>query len=237
MQKNGVKIVIRLVLLAALIALLYASRELPLADWLAELAGWASDNPVAGALTFIVLTILATVALLPGWIAMMLGGLIFGLHLGLVYTMLGITGGAVAGFLVGRTLARNWVERRIAGNEMLLALDDVLDEQAFKIVALTRVALIFPFNLLNYAYGVTRVHLPAYALGTAVGMLPIVGLYVYLGTLAQDLSQILAEGADLGAGVWWAVGIATVAIVSVVSTVRKALNRSLQLRAQETEQA
>ena len=229
------KALLRVVVFALILALAFLARELPFADWLGWLENWARQNPVAGAFTYIGLTIVATVALMPGWIMMMLGGLVFGLTPGIAYAMLGIVGGAVAAFHVGRRLTRKWIERRIAGNVHLLALDDALDEKALSIVVLTRLALIFPFNLLNYAYGVTRVGTAAYAAGTAIGMLPIVAIYVYLGTLARDMSQILAEGANVGPGAWWAVAIAAIAILGVVLIVRRALARALQRRMRDTE--
>ncbi len=226
---------IRIFFVAAVVALIFFGRGLPLAEWLAGLEVWARQHPIAGAVAYIVLTILATAALMPGWIMMMLGGLVFGLTLGIVYAMLGIVGGSVAAFFVARKLTRRWVERRISGNAHLLALDDALDEKAFFIVALTRIALVFPFNILNYAYGVTRVETATYAAGTAVGMLPIVVIYVYLGTLAHDMGQILSEGANIGPGAWWAAAVATIAIVSVVVIVRRALARALQQRQRDTE--
>ncbi len=229
------KTLLRVIFIVMVVALAVSARGLPIADWLVGLESWARQYPLAGAVAYILLTIVATVALLPGWVSMMLGGLIFGLTMGLVYAMLGIIGGATAAFLVGRTLARKWVERRIAGNVHLLALDDALDEQAFTIVALTRIALVFPFNLLNYAYGVTRVNIGVYSAGTAVGMLPIVGIYVYLGTLARDMSQILSEGANIGPDAWWAVAVAAVAIFAVVLIVRRALGRALQRRMRESD--
>ena len=229
------KTLLRVIFIVMVVALAVSARGLPIADWLAGLESWARQYPLAGAVAYILLTIVATVALLPGWVSMMLGGLMFGLTMGLAYAMLGIIGGATAAFLVGRTLAREWVERRIAGNVHLLALDDALDEQAFTIVALTRIALVFPFNLLNYAYGVTRVNIGAYSAGTAVGMLPIVGIYVYLGTLARDLSQILSAGANIGPDAWWAVAVAAVAIFAVVLIVRRALGRALQRRMRESD--
>ncbi len=229
------KTLLRVIFIVMVVALAVSARGLPIADWLVGLESWARQYPLAGAVAYILLTIVATVALLPGWVSMMLGGLIFGLTMGLVYAMLGIIGGATAAFLVGRTLARKWVERRIAGNVHLLALDDALDEQAFTIVALTRIALVFPFNLLNYAYGVTRVNIGVYSAGTAVGMLPIVGIYVYLGTLARDMSQILSEGANIGPDAWWAVAVAAVAILAVVLIVRRALGRALQRRMRESD--
>ncbi len=229
------KTLLRFLFVVIIVGLAVSVRGLPIVDWLAGLESWARQYPLAGAVAYVLLTVVATVLLLSGWVSMMLGGLIFGLTLGLAYAMLGIIGGAAAAFLVGRTVARKWVERRIAGNVHLLALDDALDEQAFTIVALTRVALIFPFNLLNYAYGVTRVNIGAYSAGTAVGMLPIVGIYVYLGTLAQDMSQILSEGANIGPDAWWAAAVAAAAILAVVLTVRRALGRALQKRKGELD--
>lgn len=226
----------RLFFVVVVVALIYLARDLPFEQWLAALERGASNYPVAGALAYIIVTIVATAILTPGWILMMLGGLVFGAALGFLYAMAGIVGGAVAAFFVGRTLARNWVERRIADNVHLMALDDALDDQAFTIVALTRVALVFPFNILNYAYGVTRVSVPAYAAGTALGMIPIVGFYVYLGTLADDIGQILTEGADVGDSAWWAAALAAVAIVSVVLVVRRALSRALEKRRREHEE-
>jgi len=64
-------------------------------------------------------------------------------------------------------------------------------------------------------------------------MLPIAGFYVYLGTLANDMSQILNEGADIGSNVWWAIAVALLAIVAVVLTVRRALNRALRRQTRE----
>jgi len=66
-------------------------------------------------------------------------------------------------------------------------------------------------------------------------MLPIVAIYVYLGTLAHDMGQILSEGANIGSGAWWAVAVAAIAIVSVVLIVRRALARALQRRQRDTE--
>ena len=226
---------IRILFVVAFIAVIFFARELPFAEWLAGLESLARRYPVAGALAYIAVTIVATAALMPGWVMMMLAGLVFGPVLGLAYAMTGLVGGAVAGFFIGRTVARNWVARRIAGNAHLMALDDALEEQAFTIVALTRIALVFPHNVLNYAYGVTRVKLPAYTAGTAVGILPIVSFYVYLGTLAHDMSQILEEGAQFGPGVWWGVAIAAIAIITVLLVVRRALVRALQRRERDPE--
>lgn len=220
----------RLLIVAAVVVAVVSLRALPVNVWLQGIEQWVDARPVAGVAAYLVATIIAVVALTPGWIPMMLAGLLFGFLPGLLYGLLGITIGATAALVTGRTLVRSWVEQRIAGNPQMLALDDALEEQAFTIVALTRVALVIPFNMLNYAYGLTRVSAPVYAAATAVGMLPVVALYVYLGTLARDISEILAGEAEAGAGAWWFAGIAAVAIVMVVFVVRRAVQRSLARR-------
>lgn len=223
-------IIKRLAVVAVLVAVIALFRTLPVGEWLSDVEGWAAHHPVAGAVLYLALTTLAAVALTPGWIPMMLAGLVFGLMPGLIYGLIGTVAGATAAMLAGRTLARGWVEKRIAGNNRLLALDEVLDEKAFMIVALTRVALVIPFNLLNYAYGLTRVNTRTYALATAVGMLPIVALYGYLGTLAGDMGQILAGETQAGLGNAWVVGIAAFVIIVVVVFVGRAVNRELDSR-------
>lgn len=205
-------------------------RLLPAGDWLAGAETWFRDHPLAGALVYVAATVLAVVALVPGWLPMMLAGVLYGLLPGILLGTLAVTLGAVAALFVGRTVARAWVERRIAGNRMLLALDDALDAQAFSIVALTRVALVIPFNLLNYAYGLTRVRTPTYAAATAAGMLPIVALYAYLGTLARDIGEVLAGKARPDPDAWWIAGIAAVAIAIVVVVIRRAVRRALESR-------
>ncbi len=202
-------------------------RTLPVGDWLIGIEAWVQANPVAGRFAYLGLAVAGIVALTPGWIPMMLAGLLFGLLPGVLYGLLAITIGATAAMLTGRTLARSWVEKRISGNKQLLALDDALDEQAFTIVALTRIALVIPFNMLNYAYGLTRVRLPVYALGTAVGMLPVVALFAYLGTLTRDISEVLSGEANATIDGWWLGAIALIAISIVVIVVRRTVKRTL----------
>ncbi|MDH3746640.1 MAG: TVP38/TMEM64 family protein [Gammaproteobacteria bacterium] len=220
----------RILAVALVIGAIVLARTLPVGEWLQGLELWIRAHTVVGALAYLGLTIVAVVALTPGWIPMMLAGLLFGFMPGLLYGLFGISAGAVVALLAGRTLARGWVEKRISGNARMLALDDALEEQAFAIVALTRVALVIPFNMLNYAYGLTRVSTPTYAAATIVGMFPIVALYVYLGSIARDISQVLAGDTDSGPGTWWVAGIAIVAIAIVIFVVRRAVRRALDRR-------
>lgn len=212
---------------AALIGLLLLLRELPLLEWLNAATDWVALNPAKGALLYLGATTLAGIAMTPGWIPMMLAGLLFGLKLGLPLAVLGILLGATAAFLTGRSLLRGWIEKRIAGNRRLLAIDSALDNQAFTIVLLTRLALLIPYNLLNYVYGLTRVRLTTYMAATAVGMSPIIAMYVYMGTLARDIGQILDGQHTGGVTRWWLGGIALIAIVAVTVVINRAASRAL----------
>src|SRR5207302_6285236 len=104
---------------------------------------------------------------------------------------IGATLGATAAFLVGRYLARDWVAHRIEANQKFKAIDQAVGREGGKIVLLTRLSPIFPFNLLNYAFGVTQVTLRSYFLASAVGMIPGTILYVYIGSVA---GMVAAEG-------------------------------------------
>ena len=147
---------------------------------------------------------------------------------GLPLALLGITAGAFGAFLAGRSLGRAWVERRMGDSLKLQALDEAVNAQSFYIVFLTRFAIVLPFNVLNYAFGLTRVTNTTYVAATALGMLPAVLLYVYLGTLADDFGAILAGDVRPASGTWWIAAGAIVGIVAVVWTVQRAARHALQ---------
>ena len=218
----------RLLVVAGIAGFAILFRALPVTEWLEQLARLYEQYPVAVPVAYIAVVTVATVALFPGWISMMLGGLLFGLLPGMPYALLGITAGAFGAFLAGRVLGRSWVERRMGDSLKLQALDDAVNAQSFYIVFLTRFAIVLPFNVLNYAFGLTRVSAPTYVAATALGMLPPVLLYVYLGTLADDFGAILAGDVRPASGAYWIAAIAIVAIVAIVWIVQRAAKRALR---------
>ena len=218
----------RLLVLAGIVVFAILFRTLPVTDWLEQLARLNEQYPVAVPVAYVVAVTIATVALFPGWISMMLGGLLFGLLPGLPFALLGITAGAFGAFLAGRALGRTWVEQRMGDNLKLQALDEAVNAQSFYIVFLTRFAIVLPFNVLNYAFGLTRVSAVTYVVATALGMLPAVLLYVYLGTLADDFSGILAGDVRPASGAYWIAVFAIVAIAAVIWIVQRAARRALQ---------
>ncbi|MBE9201517.1 MULTISPECIES: TVP38/TMEM64 family protein [unclassified Nodularia (in: cyanobacteria)] len=195
--------------------------------WLRNALQWIDSLGAVGALAFILLYIVATVAFLPGSILTLGAGVVFGVVMGSIYVFIGATIGATAAFLVGRYLARGWVAKKIAGNHKFRAIDEAVGREGLKIVLLTRLSPIFPFNFLNYAYGVTGVSLKDYFLGS-VGMIPGTIMYVYIGSLAGSIATIGTEAQPDNPGVQWAIRIigfiATVAVtVYVTKVARKAL--------------
>jgi len=196
---------------------------LPLASWVSALVEWGQQHPVAGPLAYVFFVVVATVLFLPGSVAMMIGGFLFGFMPGFLYAVIAIPVGAQGAFEFGRWVAQPWVSRKVAR------------EEAFVIVVLTRLSLIIPFNLLNYAYGATSVRASTHLLATAIGMLPAVALYVYLGTLARDLGQILSGEAappELG---YWVIGAGIAAIVAATSVIHRTATRALEKHLNEQE--
>lgn len=218
----------RLLVLAGIVLFAILFRTLPVTEWLEQLARLNERYPVAVPVAYVAAVTVATVALFPGWISMMLGGLLFGLLPGLPFALLGITAGAFGAFLAGRALGRTWVEKRMGDNLKLQALDEAVNAQSFYIVFLTRFAIVLPFNVLNYAFGLTRVSAVTYVAATALGMLPAVLLYVYLGTLADDFGAILAGDVRPASGAYWIAVVAIAAIAAVIWIVQRAARRALQ---------
>ncbi|MEH2268141.1 MAG: TVP38/TMEM64 family protein [Nostoc sp.] len=192
---------------------------------------WIDSLGAVGAIAFIALYIIATVAFFPGSILTLGAGVIFGAVLGSLYVFIGATLGATAAFLVGRYLARGWVARKIADNKKFAAIDQAVGKEGLKIVLLTRLSPIFPFNLLNYAFGITGVSLQDYFIGS-LGMIPGTIMYVYIGSLAGNLAMIGTEAQPTNPTLQWAIRIlgliATITVTVYVTRIaRKALEEEL----------
>ncbi|WP_448563799.1 TVP38/TMEM64 family protein [Trichothermofontia sp.] len=192
--------------------------------WLHQALQWIEGLGLGGGLAFMVIYIVATVALLPGAILTLGSGIIFGVILGSIYVLVGATIGAIAAFLVGRYLLRGWISRKIAGNPKFAAIDQAVAKQGFKIVLLTRLSPVFPFNFLNYAFGITGVTLKDYTLGS-IGMIPGTVMYVYLGSLVGDLAMLGMEAQPTNATVPWVIQIVgfmvTVGVTAYVTRVAR----------------
>lgn len=217
----------RLVLVVIFAALVYALYVLPIAGPVTALVNWAQANPLAGGIVYVICVVIATVLFIPGSGSMMIAGYVFGFTTGTLLSAAAITLGAQCAFLVGRLIARDWIAEKVARNRRLVAIEAGLREEAFLIVVLTRLSLVIPFNLLNYAYGITAVRGSTHLLATAAGMLVPVALYVYLGTLARDIGQILSGAATPTALGYWVVGAGIVGITLLTWVMHRAASRAL----------
>lgn len=193
-------------------------------DLLRSALQWVESLGIIGGIAFIAIYIIATVAFLPGSILTLGAGVVFGVQLGTVYVFIGATLGAITAFLVGRYLARGWISKKIEDNSKFAAIDKAVAKEGFKIVLLTRLSPVFPFNLLNYAFGITGVTLKDYALGS-VGMIPGTIMYVYIGSLAGDLARIGTESQPTNPAIQWAIRIigfiATAAVTVYVTRIAR----------------
>lgn len=202
-----------------------------LQTWLLSTLQWVESLGVWGGVAFMGIYIVATVAFLPASILTLAAGVVFGVFLGSCYVFLGATLGAIVAFLVGRYGARDWISQKIAGNKQFLAIDAAVTQAGFKIVFLTRLSPAFPFNLLNYAFGVTGVTLRDYTLAS-IGMIPGTIMYVYIGSLSGDLAKIGAENQPTNITIHWIIQIigliATIAVtVYITRLAQKALAESI----------
>ena len=218
----------RLAMVGIFTGLVYALYVYPVADQVVALVDWAQAHQAAGALVYILCVVLATVLFVPGSGSMMIAGYLFGFSFGTLVSAIAITLGAQCAFLSGRLIARDWIAQKVAGNPRLAAIEAGLREEAFVIVVLTRLSLVMPFNLLNYAYGITSVRGSVHLLATGAGMLAPVALYVYLGTLARDIGQILSGEATPTTLGYWIAAAGIIAIITLTWVMHRAASRALE---------
>jgi uncharacterized membrane protein YdjX (TVP38/TMEM64 family) len=190
---------------------------------------WIESLGVFGPVLFNVIYIVGCVLFLPGSLLTIGAGMIFGFTVGTITVSIGSTLGAIAAFLLARTVLRDWVENRLAAMPRFQALDEAVGREGFKVVLLTRLSPLFPFNLLNFAFGITAVSFRDYMLASWIGMLPGAVLYVYIGTAAKSLAEALAGKTQVrfGEQVLFGCGlVATVVLmVILVRMARKSLSQ------------
>ena len=162
----------------------------------------SEQNHFLAPLVFVGIYAMATLLFLPGSLMTLLGGLMFGPLWGTFLNLAGATLGATLSFLAARYLAADWVERKSSG--WMRKLKDGVEEEGWRFVAFVRLVPVFPFNLLNYALGLTRINLHSYVAATAVFMLPGALGYTWIGYLGGEAAsgaEDLVSKLLLGVGV------------------------------------
>tara|TARA_Y100001960_G_C14728243_1_gene856046 strand:+ start:104 stop:1072 length:969 start_codon:yes stop_codon:yes gene_type:complete len=139
----------------------------------------------ASPLVFIGLYSIATVLFLPGSVITLVGGALFGPLWGVLYNLTGATIGATAAFMISRYLAADWVEKK--SGPRVRHLKTGVEAEGWRFVAFVRLVPLFPFNLLNYAMGLTRIQISHYVVTTYIAMLPGAVAYTYLGYAGREM--------------------------------------------------
>ncbi|MBF0611819.1 MAG: TVP38/TMEM64 family protein [Magnetococcales bacterium] len=145
---------------------------------------WLQQFGILAPVVFILLYAAGTVLFLPGSIMTLLGGVLFGPWLGTFYNLTAATLGATLAFLIARYIASDWVASKSAGR--LKQIMDGVEAEGWKFVAFVRLVPLFPFFILNYALGLTRIRLWHYVAATFICMLPGGAAYTYLGYAGRE---------------------------------------------------
>ncbi len=216
------KILAAVAVVAGLIALW---SFLPVAQWIESFRAWVETQGIWGHVAFALTYALATVALAPGALLTIAAGVAFGLA-GFPTVIIGATVGAGLAFLVGRTIARGWVEKQVEGNRTFKAIDRAIASEGWKIVGLMRLSPLVPFNLQNYFFGVTPVGFWPYLITTFFGIMPGTLLYVWIGSLGAEAGAGFGGGGGASTLKWvfLAVGLVTTLAVTVLVS-RKAAQK------------
>ncbi|MEM9265560.1 MAG: TVP38/TMEM64 family protein [Cyanobacteria bacterium P01_F01_bin.13] len=219
------------VLLAAAPAMAQESAGGGIQGTLQNALNWIEGLGPIAPIVFIIMYIIITISFLPASVVTLGAGAVFGIIKGTVLVFIGAMLGATAAFLIGRYLARDWVSNKVSGNRIFKAIYDAIEKEGRKIIFLVRLSPAFPFNLLNYALGLTNVSLTDYVLGT-VGILPGTILYVYLGGIVGSA----AAGREKTPAEWALLIVGLIATFAVVFIVTKVARKSLQEAIPETSQ-
>lgn len=162
---------------------------LPLKDWLTHVKHWLVTLGPWAMPAFITIYVVATIVGLPAIVLFLLAGTLFGFFKGFMVVSIADTLGASACYLLGRTVARKQIKKWIAKRPQFAELDKAVARKGWKIVFLTRLSPIVPSNILNYGFSLTKVRFWQYFFFSWLGMLPIIALYVYLGSVGANLAS------------------------------------------------
>ncbi len=206
------------VLVAAIVAVLVSAKLFGLGERLVFLREWIEGLGAWGPVAFLALYVVAVVAAIPGSAITVAAGALFGSVLGTILVSIGSTVGAGLSFLIGRYFARGAVEGWLGANERFRKLDRMTERHGAVMVALARLVPLFPFNLVNYGFGLTRVPFWTYLFWSWLCMLP--GTVVYV-VGADALTRAIADGTVP----WMLLGALVVVIAALLMLVRFARAR------------
>jgi len=178
-------------------------------DWIRGLGPW-------GPLAFIAIYVVAIVFFVPASIFTLGAGFVYGMLWGSIYVLVAANIAAAVAFLIGRHFARDWIAHKMEAQPKFKAIDEATARDGWKIVALIRLAPVFPFSIMSYAFGLTRVPFWGYAAAN-FAMVPGTLMYVYFGSVARDLTDKPATPPWIK----WTIGALTVIVIIYVTRFAK----------------
>jgi uncharacterized membrane protein YdjX (TVP38/TMEM64 family) len=186
----------------------------PMADWSGLVEEWVADKGALGVVAFVAVYVVATLLLLPSSVLNAIAGALFGIAWGLCAVMTGAMAAALAAFLVARHVLRDRIKEHYTRKGTPAAIDRALRAEGWRAVALLRVSPVIPFAVKNYLFGVSRVRMRDYLLGTFVGKLPGALVFTALGATGRAAWEmpdaerwaLIAAGIAATAAVTWLVG-------------------------------
>ena len=224
-MKLAKKLIVIFIIVDIAAALLF----LPFRDWFTHFEAYVKSLGSIGPIVMAAAYVVTTILFVPGSALTIGSGTLFGLRTGFLVVLIGANLGALCAFLLARTLLREKVTKWAEGNAKFRSLDRAIGRQGFKMVFLSRLSPVFPFNLLNYLLGLTAIPTRAYILANLFGMLPGMFLYVYIGAAARDA----IAGTDPSTGMYQQalkyVGLlATIAVVIIVTRIARRAMREAE---------
>ena len=142
---------------------------------------WFIDNETLGVAIFLALYIVFGIIALPASFHKYLAGVIYGFGPGIIIAWIGSMIGAIAPFLLGKKWMNPYARKTLENYPSLKGLEDEMTKQGVKIVALTRVSLVIPYGVLNYAYGATRIKFKDFMIGNLAMIIPSI-MYAWWGS-------------------------------------------------------
>lgn len=199
-MKSAAKATVLQAVVALLVvgALIYVARSAPFLGAVEETENVVRRWGTMSIVIYPLLVMAATVLLLPGGILSLGGGFFFGLWWGTLLVLVGNLLGAAVAFFVGNKLGRKFVRQRILRDPRWAALDGAIGKHGPRIIFYSQLNPLFPTSLFNYLYGITKVRFWECLQWVALGRLPGVFLYCYLGTLGQLGIRILRGESEPG---------------------------------------
>tara|TARA_Y100000814_G_scaffold289385_1_gene262286 strand:- start:1794 stop:2504 length:711 start_codon:yes stop_codon:yes gene_type:complete len=190
-MKNRTKLIL---LMGLVLVILIAVILLPIYEWILIGTGWADSHRRLAWFAYIAVYTVATILVFPGTILTLTAGFLFGIPVGIAVVSVGSLSGASCAFFIGRFLAHDWAKNRMKRFQKFEKLEIATRHKGFLIVLLTRLSPLFPFNLLNYAFGLTAVRFRDYFFASWIGMTPAIALYVSIGSTTKNVTELASQG-------------------------------------------